>query len=371
MSKLYFKGDIIFLYVRFFDKIGNAATTVIDPKVRILHSKNGDIYEDLPWSELTQLVNNEYYFNFHIPFDLDCGMFDVIYCGEVNGYTASVMETFHVIGKSENYMNAIKLYGYVDNILNQTPLSNVDVQIISNNNVYSTQSYTKENGYWESFLYPGEYVCSFKKNGFKDIDTNIQLGNEENEMQFNNISMESISAKISGNGICKISDSYVLKNGIPLNGLNVNTFNITNPTVICASDITNNEGVWTIYLDPGYYFVKVIGNSMNMDFDKTFRLKINDDLTNDIEDMDSNKANAQEDILSAGNGSQVYKDKITDGFGNPIIDVQINVLQNNIMIAQTYSDAAGNYELFLNPGKYNIDIYHPSFKDIPQFIITI
>lgn len=371
MSKLYYKGETIFLYVKFFNKDNTPAINVINPKVRILHVQSGNIYEDLPWSKLTNLSDNEYYFNYEIPYDNNCGQYDVIYYGEINNEVATVIESFHVINKSETYVDSIKLYGYVDDNLNKTPLSNVGVEINSTDNVYLTQSYTKENGYWEAYIYPGEYICTFIKEGFKETITNIQLGNENTEVKFNNISLESNQLKTCGNGVCKVTDSYILKNGIPLNGLKIEAFNIMNPSILCATDITDNRGKWTIYLDPAFYFLKVTGNSMNQDFDKTFRLRINDDCKYVIEDMDDNKAVVRENNLNSGSGPIIHKDIISDNNGNPIVDVQVTAYKSGNPIAQCYTDSAGKYELFLEHGNYVIDIYHPSFKDIPEITITV
>jgi hypothetical protein len=89
MSKLYYKGDLVFLYIKFFDINGKPAEKVENPKVRILHSKKDNIYEDLPWTKMNKLTSeNEFYVNYSVPFDSECGMFDIIYYGEINGKIA-------------------------------------------------------------------------------------------------------------------------------------------------------------------------------------------------------------------------------------------------------------------------------------------
>lgn len=371
MSKLFNKGDIVFLYVKFIDNNGNFIEDVENARVRILHEKNEQIYEDLQWTQMEQLSNTEYYYNYMIPYDADCGLYDVVYCGDINDKMASMVESFHIINKSETYTDSIKLYGYITDSINNLPLSSVSVEIISNDNIYITQSYTKENGYWESFIYPGEYCCTFKKDGFSTIQTNIQVGDENNEIQFNNISLESVESKLCGNGAYKITDSYVLKNGIPLDGLVVEAFSILNPKEVIAKSITNNKGVWTVFLDPGFYFVKVIGKSMNQDFDKTFRLKVDDDGKYNIDDMNDNKATIMDNYISQGSGEHSYTDVITDKYGNPIADVQVSAYKSKKLIAQTYTNSKGIYELFLDSGNYMIDVYHPSFKEVCEFKITI
>lgn len=371
MSKLYNKGDIVFLYVKFVDNNGDPIENVENARVRILHEKNEQIYEDLSWTPMEQLTTTEYYYNYTIPYDSDCGLYDVVYCGDIDKKVASVVESFHVINRSEIYTDSIKLYGYITDSINNLPLSSVSVEIISNDGIYITQSYTKENGYWESFVYPGEYGCTFKKDGFNTIQTSIQVGDENNEIQFNNISLESIEAKLCGSGAYKVNDSYVLKNGIPLDGLIVEAFSVLNPKEVVAKSITNNKGVWTIFLDPGFYFLKVTGKSMDQDFDKTFRLKVDDDGKYNLDDMNDNKAVIMDNYISAGEGTEMYTDSVTDRYGNPITDVQVSAYKSGKLIAQTYTNSKGVYELFLDKGDYMIDIYHPSFKEICEFKITI
>lgn len=371
MSKIFNKGDLVFLYVKFVDNNGDIISDIKNPRVRVLHEKNEQIYEDLSWAEMQQLTSTEYYYNYTIPYDADCGLYDIVYCGDVNDKMASVVESFHVINKSEIYTDSIKLYGYITESLNNLPLSNVSVEIISNDEIYITQSYTKENGYWESYIYPGEYSCMFKKDGFDTIQTSIQIGSENNEIQFNNISLESKELKLCGNGAYKVSDSYVLKNGIPLDGLIVSAFNVLNPKEIVAKSITNNKGVWSIFLDPGFYFLKVTGISMDQDFDKTFRLKIEDDGKYNLDDMNDNKATVMENYISSGDGEVRYSDVVTDRYGNPITDVQVSAYKSGKIVAQSYTNSNGMYELFLNKGDYMIDVYHPSFKEICEFKVTI
>ena len=371
MSKLYYKGETIFLYVRFYDENQIPANNVIDAKVRILHEKNGNIYEDMPWIKMNNISNNEYYSKFRVPYDFDCGLYDIIYQGTINGKEATIIESFHVINKSEIYENAIKLYGYINDDTNQCNLSNVSIEIISNDGQYVTQSYTGHDGYWETYLYPGDYMCNFIKEGYNELNVNFQLGNENNEVLFNNVSLESNQKRLCGNGLCKISDSYILKNGIPLDGLNVNVYSIEDPINTIATSITDRSGQWTVFLDPGYYLLKVTGESMNHIFDKVFRLKIDDDLNYDLENIESNKAILNSSNLNEGNGTILHQDYVYDSKGNPIPDVQIIAYLNNSPVAECYTDVSGKYIMYLNPGKYQLDIYHPSFNQFPLTNLVI
>lgn len=372
MPKLYYRGEMVFLYVKFYNSDNQPAKLVDNPMVRILHESSGNIYEDLSWEPLINLSNNEYYLNYTIDSSAEYGLYHIVYKGEVEGKEASIIESFHVIAKSEEYKNAIKLYGYINDIKTSIPLDGVSVEISTRDGLYHTTSYTHNNGYWESYIYPGEYICRFYKDGFKEIITNIQVGNENSEIQFNNISMESNVVDQSGNGIYEIKDIYTLKNGIPLDGLEVSVYNLVDPKIICATTLTDSKGEWILHLDSGYYFLKVKGNSMNQDFDKTFRLKIQDDGEYFLEDMDENRAIAEKTSrLTNGDGLISYTDNIVDRNGNPIIDVQVVALQNNSPIAECYTDATGKFEFNLNSGEYYLDIYHPMFNDLPLIKINI
>lgn len=373
MSNVYFRGDIVFLYIKFYDKNNNIIKNIQNPKVRILHENNEQIYEDLPWTDLNKLSEFEYFYNYKIPSNGKFGLYDVIYKGDYNGESAIKVDTFHVINRTEDYKNAIKIYGYIDDEASKTPLTSVNVKINSLNEAYSTESYTHIDGNWESYLYPGEYICTFSKEGFETETINIQLNDENNEIKFNNISMKSIIKKTSGNGAYKINDNYILKNGIPLDGLKVEVFNILKINEVIASTLTNNKGEWELFLDPGYYMLKVTGDSMNMIFNKTFTLKVKDDGEFTINDLENNRAELSENSsLDNGNGSKKYSDIITDKSNNPIVDVQVTVSDiNNNIIAESYTDIKGKFEFNLDPGEYYLNIYHPNFKETQSIKITI
>ena len=85
MSKCYFKGDKVLLYVKFFDSNFNIEAEISEPKVRILHENKGELYEDLEWSPLKKMGNGEYYSKYTIPYDADNGIYNIIYSGIING----------------------------------------------------------------------------------------------------------------------------------------------------------------------------------------------------------------------------------------------------------------------------------------------
>lgn len=368
MSNLYYKGDIVFLYVKFSD-INNKLIKADDVSVRILHDNLGSVYEDLPWTEMTKINDYEFSFNYKLPYDCDFGQYQIIYSGFDNDCEISCTDTFYVINESEKYENTIKLYGYISDIRTNSNLSDVTIKIINNNTgEFITQSISNEIGYWESYVYPDEYDFIFCKNGYEDMQIRAQIGDEHNEMQFNPIGLDKISNQQKGNGIYQIKDSYSNKYGLPLSNLNVKIYDIFDLESIVAETITDNNGEWDCFLNPGTYLMKVNGNAFSKEFDKSFSIKIDDVGNNVIKLLNKNIVSYQNNKINRGNGSIKFSDCILDKNGNAIIDVKISAFrlgQNNDesnIIAQDYSDVSGKWELNLDPGNYTIEFYHPNFK---------
>ena len=195
MSKKYYNGDKVLLYVRFFDNNSNIQSVVEEPRVRILHANKGELYEDLEWTPLKKMGEGEYYNKFTIPFDADNGIYNIIYSGILNGEEVKTIEEFHVVRKSEHYSNAIKVYGYIDESYSNKPLDDVNISISSYDKMYYTESNTSFDGKWETYLYPGEYLINFEKEGYELLSTSFELGTDSKEIQFNNITLKSFDLK--------------------------------------------------------------------------------------------------------------------------------------------------------------------------------
>ena len=113
MSNFYLPGEILFLQTQFIDTQDNILQ-VIDPKVRILHSSNGNIYEDLSWTHMLTMSPGEYFYNFQLPMDSDMGQYQVIYSGDLNGNIIYNFEFFNIIPNSIQFENVIKIFGYIN-----------------------------------------------------------------------------------------------------------------------------------------------------------------------------------------------------------------------------------------------------------------
>lgn len=371
MSNVYYQGDEVFLYAKFNTESENE---IVDfAQVRVLHEKDKDIYEDLSWTNMELIGNNEYFYNLKLPMECDIGEYKIIYIGKSNDKEAFIMENIHIVSKNQTMLNYVKIYGYVYDIRTNLPISESHVNIYQNNTkVY--QCSTNDVGNWEAYLYPGEYTFDFSKFTYKECNLIAQIGGEYNELQFDSIGLESELSRNKGTGIYTVKEKMVLKNGQPLVGLSVNVSLVTAPKDVIATDITNEEGEWECYLDEGNYLLKINGKAMGKSFDKTLRLKVNDDNTYVTNDLSQNTATLTNmKYIGPGEGMVKVNDVIKDKNGNPIVDVQVNILNPknpNDILAQTYTSINGEWELNLDPGTYTIEYYHPKFKTITDKLIV-
>ena len=366
MENIFYLGDNVPLYIKFMDDELNNCY-VSDAKVRILHEKDGEIYEDLEWTDLVQISENEYIYNYTIPLDSDLGQYQIIYVGKNTDKEACKVDTINIINKNVNYINPIKIFGYVQNIKDFNNIQDVNVQIYDDNNQRVFTTKTNIDGYWESYIYPNKYNFLFQKVGFKDCSINVEINEEINEQQFETIGLYLLN-DTRGNGTFKISESFKSKYGLPLVNLDINIYDILNPKTILAKDVTNEDGSFTCFLDEGVYILKAIGVSFSKDFNKTFKLKVDNDGSMILEDLSKNIAMLTNmEIISNGNGMLKITDNIMDKNGNGIIDVQVNALDlKGNLIAQDYTNVAGEWTLNLDPGQYIIEYYHPKFKVITE-----
>ncbi|MDF2533982.1 MAG: hypothetical protein K0R18_139 [Bacillales bacterium] len=374
MANIYHKGDDLFLYVQFKDD-KRKPIEVVNPTVCITYEQDGDIKDLLPIQNLVQMSENEYFFNYVIPYDAPYGIYQIEYQGQYNEELGGrILEEFHIIPTSEVYDNAIKVYGFVHQMMANYPLIGVtvDVSLTVDSRVIS-KSFTGDDGSWEVHLYPDEYTFKFSKFGFKTQIVSVQLGASYTEIQFDNVTLESEADIKKGNGIFRVSDKYTTREGVALSGLNVKAFSTFNPTVACGEDITNNSGEWELFVDPGMYLLKVQGESLLEDFDQTFRLKVGPSGELSFENITKNVATPNIDFSlqgnENGNGTEEISDIVTDANGNPIIDVQVSVYyKNNLskIIAQDYTDVGGKWIVFLDPGSYVIEFYHPEFHEFRE-----
>lgn len=377
MSKIYHRGQDLFLYVQFKDEQNKPLIEIESPVFTISYEKNGDYYTLFEEQELFPLDQSqgEYCFNISLPENAEYSIYDIEYSANtVDGKVARVNENFHVIPKSEKYADAIRVYGFIHQTRVGYPLISaiVKIKLVDNSKIVA-ESYTNFDGRWEAYLYPGEYVFEFWKFGFKSEEIVAQIGVEHTEIQFDNVSLESENEINTGNGIYTISDNFVTREGTPLEGLTVKAIDVLKigtSKEVAAQDITDNSGEYRIYLDPGIYLLKVNGNSLLEDFSQTFRLRIEDNGKFALENLTQNVGVPADDLMvDQGSGSVTIEDYIKDTNGTPIVDVQICVYRKNdinTLVAQDYTDPAGKWAVHLDPDTYIFEYYHPEFHEFQE-----
>lgn len=371
MSNLYHRGENIFLYVQFKSEDGTPLS-VDNPMVRIFHEKNGTIFIDLDWFSLEPISTSEYYANYAIEHIADYGTYEVVYVGEYDSKVARVVESFRVIPSSTVFENVVKVYGYVNQSQLGTVIPSVFVKVFNETQEEIIfEATTKENGYWEVYVYPGEYQFVFEKVGFLKFEQRVQIGLEHNEVQFNNITLELKNSINSGTGMYKVHDRYITREGLELSGLDIRASSCLSPNLVLAENKTDKDGNWELFLDPGNYFVKISGYFYDSLFEQKFRLKVEDDGSFFFQNLSSNVAvpAVEEEYISQGDGSVSISDVVIDKNGHPIVDVQVSVFikgdLNNI-VAQDYTTPSGKWQVYLNPGNYVFEYYHPQYDVITE-----
>ena len=221
-------------------------------------------------------------------------------------------------------------------------------------------------------MYPNQYKFVFSRNGYNDEIIYTEITDDNNHLLFETISLNNGSV-IQGNGLFRITDSFTTKTGQPLYKLHITVFDIINPTLKIAETYTDDNGIWELYLDEGFYILKINGTLENAEFNRIFRLKIQPDGTFMMDNITGNiLTDSNMPLINNGIGRLKIMDIIQDRWNNPINEVQVNVFYQNDTIceenirAQDYTDSNGKYILFLDPGTYIFEYYHPNFNVITE-----
>lgn len=364
---MYNPGDTILLYAKF-NNDPKTTSFLVPAVVEVLYSKNEKI-QTLLQTEMSTSDYINYYYNFEIPKNAEYGQYQVVYTGFYNGQENKLFENFYVINYQKD-INPIRLYGYVYDDEKHKCIVDSNIEIINIDDNIRYISNTNLVGQWEIYLYSGNYKFIFKKNGYKTQEINARIEDNAQNVQFNNITLIPISDDNKGNGLYEIKDQYILKDGQPIENLNITIYNIADLNNALVNTYTDSDGWWYSYLDPGNYLLKVNGEFNKQTYDKAFRLQVKNNGEFQMQDMSNNVANDNTQFYPNGNGAYQYSDIVTDTNGNPIPDVQVNIIENNNIKYQYYTDLNGRFIFMLDEGVYNIEYYHPSFKTITD-IITV
>lgn len=360
----YSPGDSVLLYAQFHND-PTKTSFLVPATVEVLYD-NGQI-QTLLQTEMTTEDYINYYYEFQIPKDAEYGQYQVIYTGFQDNQEHKLFEDFYVVNYQKD-VNPIRVYGYVYDELKHDCIIDTSIDIINvdDNITYTTK--TNLVGQWEIYLYSGNYKFVFKKNNYKTQQIIARIEDNAQNVPFNNITLTPITDDNKGNGLYEVKDQYILKDGQPIENLNIKVYKLNDLQNAIVNTYTNDDGWWYAYLDNGNYLLKVNGKFNNNVYDKTFRLQVKNNGEFQMQNISNNVASENTVFYNNGNGMYKYSDVVLDTKGEPIVDVQVNIIENNEIKYQYYTDLNGRFIFMLDEGVYDIEYYHPSFKTITDKI---
>lgn len=352
----HFKGDQIPLYIEF--KSEDNVVLVDGPRVRVLHEKDGKVYEDMPWKEMSPM-DDGYIYQFDSNICESTGDYVVVYEGTYNNEKINNIVTITLTNKNEIANDAIKIYGIVDDMTSNKLLEHVNIKIVNlidNNIVYTTQ--TDYSGGWEAYAYPGEFEFVFSLDNYETKNVRVQIGDENSEVQFNTISLEHKNDKKLGVGFFQIEDTFTDKTGLGLENVKIDFYKLDEPDNLLLSVKTGEKGKWKAFLDEGAYIVKI---ELPSGTQKKFKMNISNNGEKTIEEFSSSSST----VLSGINttvGNKSISDVVQDAHGNGIANAHLVVYKDNQMIGETYTGIDGTFTLNLDEGIYTMTVEKENFK---------
>ena len=355
----YIQGESIPLYSVF--KIQDHIVPVELPKVRVLHEENDKVYEDLTWHAMTAFDDGFIY-------TLDSniceylGEYTVVYEAIYNDQKIHNIETFTLTIPNEvssQSLNNIKLYGFIDDLNSHKLLEKVKVSVknVINNNIIAT-TYSDYSGRWECYVFPGELEFQFQLDGFETKTIRAQVGDSNEEVQFNNISLENNTDMTLGKGQFNIEDVFSDKTGKGIDGVVLEVYSSLDNALLLTTT-TDNKGQWHVFLDAGSYMLKAI---LPSGLERLFRMNIDSQGIKNITAY-SKSDSVSSEYLNTTIGEKSINDFIKDAHGTGLSNVHITIWQNNLMIGETYTRIDGSFTLNLDPGIYKMVCSKEGFKE--------
>jgi len=366
-----YKGDKTTLYCEF--KKDDKIVSVKEPKVRVLHEYNDKVYEDLPWQKMKKM-DNGYCYVFDTNVCKNYGKYVVVFSGKYKCETLNVLDDFHIIAKNIDDNNTIYVYGYINDINSNRILKSVQVQIISLDSgdiIYQTS--TDEDGKWESNIFPGDYEFKFSMDNYESRSVRAQVGDENKEIQFNNVSLEHTADASLGNGLYKIEDEFTTKNDMGIENVSILIYNVDDTENVLVSTKTNSKGKWKAFLDSGTYIVKI---ALPSGTKKTFQMIVYNDGTKVISEMQTKDTSIDKNSKKVlhGKGTENVTDFILDAHGNGIECAVIKAYKYKPCkdtyeyVCEDVTNQDGQFILNLDKGKYKFVIEHQNFTTNEQIV---
>ena len=356
---MYNKGEQIPLYIEF--KQDNAIIFPETVRVRVLHEKDDNVYEDMSWKNMTPFGDGFiYHFDSNICDTL--GEHAAVYEGIYNGEKLHNIQTFDISVPNESNLdsiNNIKIYGIISELSSHKTLKDVNVKITNlidgNVSAITTSDYS---GRWETFIFPGEFEFEFSLDGFITKKMQVQIGDENNEVQFNNVSLENKNDISLGNGIFQINDEFTDKTGKGIEGIEINIYSLNDMNKLLVSVKTDFYGKWKAFLDEGGYILKI---KLPSGVEKLFRMNINHKGEKSIAELKQSDSVAIEN-KNTTIGNKSITDYVKDAHGNGLSNVSIKVYKNDQLVGETFTGIDGEFTLNLDEGVYKVICEKNNFK---------
>ena len=356
----YKKGDTATLYCEFI--CNDNPVLVENPQVRILHEQDDNVYEDLSWQPMTEFGTG-YIYSFDTNICTKYGDYVVVFNGIYEGQTLNNIETITLVAENRLDTDTIDIYGYVNDIGNSRLVRNAKVEIIDtiiNTPIYT--SVTDDDGKWCAKITPGEYEFIFTKEGYESRTVRAQVGDENKEIQFSNISLENIRDTILGNGLYRIEDTFVRKNKQPIANVDIKIYTSNDTVTPYVTTTTDVKGKWHVFLDDGSYIMQI---TLPSGTEKKFRLIVRNDGSKDMEEIQSTSS-AVTSRINNGTGDKEVNDYVLDAHGRPIEGAIIKAYtqQNDeyVCVASDTTSIDGNFILHLDQGTYKLTVECDTFE---------
>ena len=125
---------------------------------------------------------------------------------------------------------------------------------------------------------------------------------------------------------------------------------------VCDFCITDNNGKYSVFLEPGNYTVKVEGGSYNSFF-------YNEEVTIGLNNLYDSKVynytikSKINDVIEINNSTKkIITGKFLNGFNQPLVDVEVIISQGDNVISYSKSDQNGKYQIIIENGIYDVRI---------------
>lgn len=364
-----YQGDKKILYCEF--KVDGESVKVENPQVRILHEFEDKVYEDLPWQNMTAM-DEGYIYNFDTNVCETDGKYVIVYRSTYNGKTLNEIEEFNIIPHNLESNNTIYIYGFVNDINNNRLIKNAKVKVVDCENgktIYQTT--TDEDGKWEVYIAPSDYEFKFELEGYGSRSVRVQIGDENKEIQFNNIALEKQADKALGEGLYKIEDEFTSKNHMGIANIGIEIFSSEDVDKCLITTSTDKKGKWKAFLDDGSYLLKI---TLPSGVKKKFQMTVYNDGAKSIDEIVSKESTVIQKQVGNGNGECPLTDYVLDAHGNGIDNALVRAFIYNIdtdsyeLECQSYTTPEGQFNLNLNHGKYKLIVQGDGFQKVEQII---